>query len=362
MPGAARPKYIKQFFGAAPIRLGVGKTRNPQDGIDTQWNYPNPLFEATRWYYNELEWEDPATNAEVKLAYPGAQIGTPWVLLAADFAMSTGLEIAYKKIPTPSDLLQAANIFADMSRRAAHCCKCKPLPEGIIQQPAALAELSPYGLPSTKGLNARVKFRTGSAPFIYVLMLRKNQEIDTTFPLWGGPPEYTDIKHMVTYVPPGLQQKTSQLEMVRIGRAAAAAANDVTSRNAASTDVAPTNAAPNDATPTPRGCRCCRAACSECCNRRAQRVNETRGRPRRTASADVAPTKAAPTKKAPTKAAPTEAAPTNAAPTKAPTKKAPTKAALTEAAPTNAAPTKAPTKKAPTKKAPTKKAPTRTSP
>ena len=150
VPGAARPKYIKQFFGAAPIRLGVGKTRNPQDEIDTQWNYPNPLFEATRWYYNELEWEDPATNAEVKLAYPGAQIGTPWVLLAADFAMSTGLEIASKKTPTPSDLLQAANIFADMSRRAAHCCKCKPLPEGIIQQPAALAELSPYGLPSTR--------------------------------------------------------------------------------------------------------------------------------------------------------------------------------------------------------------------
>eukprot|EP00972_Heterocapsa_arctica_P096933 14300758-Heterocapsa_arctica.AAC.1 len=55
---------------------------------------------------------------------------TPWVLLAVDFEMATGLALSTSKVSTPKNCSQAGWVIGSLGRRMAQLCgdsSCVPM-------------------------------------------------------------------------------------------------------------------------------------------------------------------------------------------------------------------------------------------
>lgn len=208
---ATDAEWVSHELGAPPQKLGLNKLRNIVDGIDTQWNYPRPLFFALRWYLGRLKW----TRSELAAR-------TPWWLLAADFEMATGLQLATVKSTNPVDLSARSMVIAKAVRRVGELCRCDPVPYGYAKD---CHELRPFGLGSASGVWGIVDFLTTDAPYLTIVSLLKQRYRDPTLSRMGVRPDYT-------HAPPILYDVRSDSAVVQVqgGHAMPAAARGLPAR------------------------------------------------------------------------------------------------------------------------------------
>ena len=151
-------------WGSPPKLLGMAKSRNTVDNRSTVWHWPREYFAAACWYLSHLEWD--TADGSAGTITSGAQVSTPFVVLAVDFMACTGIhQIAGSRNTTASwakdkvnvnytNLAKIGDAVAAIFRRAAALCQCEPFP---VKPRTAVHALRALDLAPVPGVPARAK-------------------------------------------------------------------------------------------------------------------------------------------------------------------------------------------------------------